>query len=245
MKDSNFLKKYYAGNLEITKKRLRDSISDDNFIGQCISNIEDIEKAANMLSKRLREWYELKNPEFSRDVGSHESFVRLIIEGKEARSRDSMGVELDRTDYEPIMRLAREIASLYSLRDKQEAYLEKKMRSHCPNITEVAGSLLGARLLSHAGSLRKLSIMTASKIQLIGAEKALFRHMRTGAKAPKHGIILHHPLLQNAKAGQRGKAARALADKIAIAAKVDYFKGEFVGSRLKAELEKKITAIER
>ncbi len=245
MKDVATLKRYYHDNLAATKIRLRKSVSDDNFIRQCVSSIEETEKAANLLSKRLREWYELGNPEFSRQVGHHESFVTLILDKKDVRADDSMGAEWKKGDYEPVIRLAEEIASLYRLRGGQETYLEAKMIAHCPNITAVAGSLIGARLLSHAGTLKRLSQMTASRIQLLGAEKALFRHMKTGSKAPKHGFILQHALVQKAIPKERGRAARALADKIAIAAKVDYFRGEFVGDRLKHELDKRLASIGR
>ena len=107
------------------------------------------------------------------------------------------------------------------------------MEKNCPNIAEVATPLLGAELIAEAGSLRRLSRVPGSTVQIFGAEKALFRHMKTGAKMPKHGIIIHHPLLAQSPYKLHGKVARALADKISIASKVDYFKGEFVGDKLK------------
>jgi len=89
--------------------------------------------------------------------------------------------------------------------------------------------------------LKKLAEMPSSTIQLLGAEKALFRHMRTGAKVPKHGILIQHPLMAKTKKEIHGKVARALADKISIAAKVDYFKGKFVADKLKKMLEEKFS----
>jgi len=83
-------------------------------------------------------------------------------------------------------------------------------------------------------------MMPSSTIQMLGAEKALFRHLRTGAKPPKHGIILQHPLVASAKKANRGKYSRSLADKISIAVKADYFKGKFIGDKLKKELEEKL-----
>jgi len=94
-----------------------------------------------------------------------------------------------------------------------------------------------AKLIALAGNLKKLVEFPSSTIQLLGAEKALFRHMRTGAKAPKHGIIHEHPIVSKAK--EKGKAARAVADKISLAVKVDYFKGKFIGDKLRKELEEK------
>ena len=115
------------------------------------------------------------------------------------------------------------------------------MKKHCPNMLEVAGVLISAKLLEHAGSLRRLMMMPASTIQILGAEKALFRHLKTGKKAkpPKYGILSQHPLIGKVKKEEYGKVARTLADKISIAVKVDYFKGKFIGDKLKEELEKK------
>jgi nucleolar protein 56 len=112
-----------------------------------------------------------------------------------------------------------------------------------PNLKALAGPTISARLISLAGGLEELARLPSSTIQVLGAEKALFRALRTGARPPKHGIIFQHPLLHQAPRWQRGKIARALAGKISIAAKVDVFSGNFVGDRLKADLEKRIAEI--
>ena len=109
----------------------------------------------------------------------------------------------------------------------------------CPNTKAICGAYLGAKLIEHAGSFKRLSEMPASTIQILGAEKALFRHLKTGAKPPRHGLIVNHLLIANAPDSMHGKIARALADKIAIASKVDYFKGNFIGDKLIKELEQK------
>ena len=97
-----------------------------------------------------------------------------------------------------------------------------------------------AKLMALAGSLKHLSQIPASTVQLLGAEKALFRHMTTGAKCPKYGILFQHPYVSQAKKQVQGKIARLLADKISIAVKVDYFKGAFIGDTLKEQLKEKI-----
>jgi len=232
-------RKYHEQNLAETKKKVKESVKFDNFILQAINNVDEINKAINNLAKRLREWYELYNPEFSRSIPDHEKFVELVVSEKDIKEAGSMGADLSKEDLEPILDLAKEISALYSLRRFQERYLEELMKEHCPNITAVAGAQIGARLIAIAGDLKRLVEFPASTVQLLGAEKALFRHMRTGAKAPKHGVIHEHPLISKAKAKDKGKVARALADKISIAAKVDYFKGEFVGDKLRKELEER------
>ena len=113
------------------------------------------------------------------------------------------------------------------------------MGEYCPNLKELAGSTIGAKLLEHTGSLKRLVMMPASTIQILGAEKALFRHIKTGARPPKFGLIHDHQFIQSAKRNEQGKRARALADKLSLAVKMDYFKGEFIAKRLKTELEEK------
>jgi len=238
MHSPNFIKKYYEKNIAETKIKIKESVCDDNFIIQCAGNIDELDRVANLLVRRLREWYELYNPEYSRKIIDNKSFVELILAGEDKKLKNSMGADLKKNDINQFMNLAKRIAELFRQRESHDTYLESIMNRNCPNTAMVAGSLIGAKLLSHAGSLKRLSIMTASTIQLLGAEKALFRHMRTGARAPKHGLILQHKMM-DVPAKNRGKMARIIADKISIAAKVDYFKGEFVGKRLKRELEAK------
>jgi rRNA biogenesis protein Nop56/Nop58 len=114
-----------------------------------------------------------------------------------------------------------------------------------PIVTELVGPLLAARLISLAGSLEELATMPASTIQVLGAEKALFRALRTGGRPPKHGIIFQYPDIFRAPRWQRGKIARALASKLAIAAKVDAFSGRFIGDRLREELQQRIAEIKK
>jgi nucleolar protein 56 len=230
---------YRRKNLEETRKKVRESVNPDNFIVQTVNNIDEISKVCNILAKRLREWYELYNPEFSRKFSDHEVFVKLIIEGKDKKEKTSMGADLSKEDLEPILKIAKELSVLYSLRDKQKEYLEKVMEKNNPNLTAVAGYLIGAKLIALAGDLKRLVMFPASTVQLLGAEKALFRHMRTGAKSPRHGMIVNHPLISGAPQKEHGKRARALADKLSLAAKVDYFKGEFIGDKLRKELEER------
>ncbi|RLI16433.1 C/D box methylation guide ribonucleoprotein complex aNOP56 subunit, partial [Candidatus Bathyarchaeota archaeon] len=132
---------------------------------------------------------------------------------------------------------------LYKLRESLEAYLDKAMEEVAHNTKALVGSLLGARLIAIAGGLTNLAKRPASTIQVLGAEKALFRSLKTGTRPPKHGIIFQHTFLHEAKKWQRGKIARALAGKIAIAARTDAFGGRYIGEELKADLEKRIEEI--
>lgn len=237
----------YSVNLQRTKLGVRGSVNEDLLVIQAINSIEEINKVINLLSKRLREWYELYNPEFSKSLDSHEAFVGLILEkGKDEllaevglRNEQSMGADLGDSDLAAIRSLAEQIKLLFKLKERQEKYLESVMKVYCPNLTAIAGHLIAAKLLEHAGSLGKLAGYPSSTVQLLGAEKALFRHMKTGSKCPKYGVIFSHYFIANARADVRGKVSRALANKLSIAAKVDLFKGEFVGKMLRKGLEER------
>ncbi|MBW2971206.1 hypothetical protein KY320_03530 [Candidatus Woesearchaeota archaeon] len=234
-------------NTLITKQKLKNAVGEDLLIIQCINSIQDINRSISRLAKRLREWYSFYNPEFGEKIDDHEAFIRLILEKSrkelldeiKVKESESMGADLEKKDVEPMLLIAQNLRELYALKQSEESYLEKMMNANCPNIEAVAGALIGARLMAIAGSLERLAIIPSSTLQLLGAEKALFRHLTKKSLPPKYGILHEHPLISKAKHKDHGKVARALADKISLAAKVDYFKGEFVGDRLKAELEKR------
>ncbi len=246
-RNNKFFNDFYDTNLQLTKSDIKNSVNNGVLIIQSINLAEELDKAINILVKRLREWYELYNPEFSRAIENHEKFVQEILDKEKSELlnelkiglSDSIGADLKQEDLEPIRSLAHQIYDLYQLRKIQMDYISTLMDEFCPNIKAVCGTLIGAKLIEHAGSLKRLSEMPASTIQILGAEKALFRHMKTGAKPPKHGLIVNHLLIAKAPNKMHGKIARALSDKISIAAKVDYFQGKFIGDKLKEELENK------
>ncbi|HLD07015.1 MAG TPA: hypothetical protein VJC16_05810 [Candidatus Nanoarchaeia archaeon] len=233
--------KYFAAfrekNIALTRQQIREAVHADELIKQAVSCITELNRVINILMKRFREWIELHHPEISHDVRDHEKLLELAFSGK--KPKDSMGASLAAADLQAMQELAAEIGRLFALRRAQEEYLTSAMERSCRNIAALAGASLGAQLILRAGSLKRLASLPASTIQLLGAEKALFRHLRSGAKSPKHGIIHEHPLVGQAPAAQRGRMARILADKIAIAARVDYFKGAFIGDQLRKDVEGK------
>ena len=246
-KNGQFFQNFYNKNIELTKVDLRNSVTKDSLLIQSINSVDEIDKAVSLLTKRLREWYGLHNPEFSRATQNNEEFVEKILDAEKNElleklkisPKDSVGADLEREDLEPIRSLAHQVYDLMQLRKAQIQYLSVLMDDLCPNLKVVCDVMLGAKLIEHAGSLKRLSELPASTIQILGAETALFRHMKTGSKPPKHGLIIGHSLIAKAPMKMHGKIARALADKISIAAKVDYFKGKFIGNELKKSLEEK------
>jgi len=121
-----------------------------------------------------------------------------------------------------------------------ENQIQVDMNNIAPNLSEIAGSLTGARLLSYAGGLKKIAMLPASTIQILGAEKALFRFKKEGGKPPKHGVIFQNSLINKAPRNDRGKIARVMANTIAIAAKADAFTKRDISAELKKDMEKKI-----
>lgn len=246
LKKPEFRENIIQNNIALTKKAIADSVSQEHFIIQTINSIEELDRICNGLSKRAREWYGYYFPEATERISDNELFVREVLQKdkglltKELNIKFSMGPDvghngIEKQDIEKVTEFVMQIRSLYDERESLKNYLEILMKKICPNTYAVAGSLIGAKLLEKAGSLKHLSIMPSSTIQLLGAEKALFRHLRNKKiRPPKHGLILSHPYVMDAK--DKGKAARMFSAKISIASKVDYFKGEFIGDKLKEEL---------
>jgi nucleolar protein 56 len=148
-----------------------------------------------------------------------------------------MGAPLLPGDADKLKRLAENLLSLYSYRVDLEAHISKVTEEVAPNLSEVGGSIVAAKLIEKAGSLRKLAMMPSSTVQVLGAEKALFRSKKTDAKPPKHGLIFQHPYIHTKPRKLRGRASRALASKLSIAARADAFSGNPIGAELRRQLE--------
>lgn len=146
-------------------------------------------------------------------------------------------MELKPVDARMLETVASYLSGGYVLRDRLERYVEQLAGEVVPNLAALLDGVLAARLLSEAGSLEKLAKMPSSTIQVLGAEKAMFRHMRGEGEAPKHGVLFMHRYVRNAPEGERGKLARVLANKAAIAARLDRYGGEFKGEELRAAVE--------
>ncbi|MCS7385916.1 MAG: C/D box methylation guide ribonucleoprotein complex aNOP56 subunit [archaeon GB-1867-005] len=253
----------------MTRKKLREAAEKrDLLIAHAVNAIDDLNKSINLLVSRLREWYGVHFPELNDLVRDHSSFIRLVsslglrrnfteenlikLGFPESRARKissiasaSVGADIAEMDIEPIMRISSIINEMYRMRDELENYIEQTMDEVAPNIKGLVGALIGARLIALAGGLEELSRLPASTIQVLGAEKALFRALRSGAKPPKHGVIFQYPEIHRSPRWQRGKIARALAGKLAIAARVDAFTGTYIADELKEDLRKRIEEIKK
>ncbi|MFQ5986336.1 MAG: NOP5/NOP56 family protein [Thermoplasmata archaeon] len=226
--------------IALGKRRMQRAVQPADHVIQGIRTLDEMTLARNLLMERLRDWYALHFPELARMVDAAE-FTELVAERGHRdkmpiEATDSVGAEVDSNDLRPIQELASTLRALQRERTRLEKYLEQRMRDVAPNVTHLAGPLVGARLLSLAGGLGELSRKPASTIQLLGAEKAMFRHLRKGTKPPKHGVLFQHPWVHSAPRWQRGPIARALAGKLAIASRADAYTGRFIAEELKEEV---------
>ena len=222
------------------------SQSPDLHIIQAINTLDETDKIINSISSRLREWYGLHFPELDNLIDSINGYSQIVLSGtreniskedfeKAGFSKDkvemlslikekSRGGNISEKNFAIVQSLAKQILDLFELRKNIEEHVDEQMKEEAPNISAILGTAVGARILAHAGSLNRLGRMPASTIQILGAEKALFRSLKTGANPPKHGILFQHAAVHAAPRWQRGKIARAVAAKAAIAARVDLFK---------------------
>ena len=259
----------YNVSVLLTKRKVREAAEKrDLFVAQAISAIDEINKTINLFASRLREWYGLHFPEMNDIIRDHRDYVKIVYnigprenftfdkldklgipssraKRLEKAAKESMGASITEFDMQAIRGLAEILLKLYELRKSLEAYVDEAMKEVAPNIRGLVGPLLGARLIALAGGLQKLAMLPASTIQVLGAEKALFRALRTGGKPPKHGVIFQYPAIFRSPRWQRGKIARALAAKLAIAARIDAFTGEYKADELKEELQKRIEEIKK
>ena len=224
-------------NLAIYKIK-KESASEDKHLIQAINSIDEIDESVSKLIERIREWYALYFPEME-VVRNNETYIRLISENKskdeiikakpEAFPDDMIDLEEDINpmDLEIMNDYAKSIHELQKSRKNIENYIDSKMEAIAPNLRLLVGPTLGAKLISHAGGIKRLAMYPSSTVQIMGAEKALFRHLKSGDRPPKYGLIYQHPQVRGAKWWNRGKIARMLAGRISLAARRDVFTKTF------------------
>lgn len=234
--------------LSLSSSRVTEiSESPDLHIIQAINTLDETDKIINLLSSRVREWYGLHFPELDNLIDTISGYSKIVMAGRrdgftqntyldagfpEEKSemlfllqKKSRGGQISDENLTIVQNIAKQILDLFELRQSLEKHIETQMQQVAPNTTVILGSTVGARVLAKAGSLKRLATMPASTIQVLGAEKALFRALKTGAQPPKHGLLFQHQLVHAAPRWQRGKIARAIAAKAAIGARVDVYGG--------------------
>ncbi|XDT04961.1 Hypothetical protein J6897_02775 [Nakaseomyces glabratus] len=243
----------------------------DVMIIQAIALLDDLDKEVNTYSMRCKEWYGWHFPELAKIVTDSVAYARLILtmgvrskaaetdmseilpeeieERVKAAAEVSMGTEITDVDLINIRALADQIVEFAAYREQLSNYLSSRMKAIAPNLTQLVGELVGARLIAHAGSLISLAKSPASTIQILGAEKALFRALKTKHDTPKYGLLYHASLVGQASGRNKGKIARVLAAKAAVALRYDALAEDRddsgdIGLEVRAKVENRLSQIE-
>ncbi len=210
--------------MRLARKIIAESLaSKDAYLIQAVRSLDDLNESFNVTSSRLAEWHAIHDPE--NRLRPYELIEQILNPHGEGNA-STMGAPMTAEDLMAVRGLAQVARTIIIERNAIEGYVGKIMQEISPNLSGVLGPLLGARLIARAGSLEKLARMPASSIQVMGAGEALFKHLKAGTPSPKHGLIYKHPLISGAPKKARGKIARMLAGKAAIAARVDFYSGE-------------------
>ncbi|CAL5870202.1 uncharacterized protein PFLUO_LOCUS4437 [Penicillium psychrofluorescens] len=243
---------------------------DDNHIIQAIAILDQLDKAINTFSMRVREWYSWHFPELVKIVSDNQRYAQVALFVKDKKSlteeslhdlaalveddegvaqnivdaaKHSMGQEISEADMENVTSFASRVVKLAKYRKSLYDYLVAKMSVVAPNLAALIGEVVGARLISHAGSLTNLSKYPASTVQILGAEKALFRALKTKGNTPKYGLLYHSSFIGRAGPKNKGRISRFLANKCSIASRIDNFSeapSTKFGEALKKQVEERL-----
>merc|ERR1711957_440004 len=241
----------------------------DVMIIQAIALLDELDKELNTYSMRVREWYGWHFPEMGKIVTDNQQYAKVVKKmGMRQKASDtdmsdileedtetevkaaaevSMGTEISEQDIDNMTDLCDQVISISTYRTQLWDYLRNRMNAIAPNLTCMVGELVGARLIAHAGSLMSLAKHPASTVQILGAEKALFRALKTKKSTPKYGLIYHASLVGQAAPKHKGKISRVLAAKLALCCRVDALGDQVeptLGKEFKEYVEKRLASLE-
>lgn len=241
----------------------------DKPIMNTIALLDNLDKNINTFAMRVREWYAWHFPELTKIVTDNIAYAKVsrVIRVRDGYEGDkealteacgseevadeilkalkmSMGQDIVEMDMKNIEHFASEVIKLADMRKTLHEYLKAKMDLVAPNLAALIGEIIGARLISHAGSLTNLAKYPASTVQILGAEKALFRALKTKGNTPKYGLIFHSTFIGRAQSKNKGRISRYLANKCSLASRIDCFSDEATtvfGEKLKDQVEERLT----
>ncbi|UIZ21555.1 hypothetical protein KXD40_001344 [Peronospora effusa] len=245
----------------------------DNMIIQAIALLDQMDKDINTFAMRVREWYSWHFPELVKIVNDNyvyarcasfiknrntlsedslEELSKIVLDEDKAQqilhaSRSSMGMDMSEIDMINVDNFTTRLVKLAEYRRQLHDYLVSKMSTVAPNLASLIGESVGARLISHAGSLTNLAKCPASTVQILGAEKALFRALKTRGNTPKYGLLFHSTFIGRAAAKNKGRISRYLANKCAIASRIDSFIDEPTtkyGDKMREQVEERLAFYE-
>merc|ERR1712156_1177474 len=245
----------------------------DNMIIQSIALLDQLDKDINTFCMRIREWYSYHFPELIKIVPENALYAKcvkviknrkelseeaiaaleeVVMDSAKAKavvdaSKTSMGMDISQVDLMNIDMFANRVVALAEYRKELSKYLQDKMSNVAPNLATLIGDVVGARLISHAGSLTNLAKYPASTVQILGAEKALFRALKTRGNTPKYGLLFHSTFIGRATAKNKGRISRFLANKCTIASRINAFSetpNTIFGEKLKDQVEERLKLYE-
>jgi nucleolar protein 56 len=242
----------------------------DKPILNTIALLDALDKNINTFAMRVREWYAWHFPEMTKLVSDNVTYAKVC---QTVRVRDdfdcdgrrdelaevcgdedvadniikalkiSMGQDIVEQDMANIDNFAAQVIKLSNMKTTLSNYLKSKMDVVAPNLRALIGELVGARLIAHAGSLTNLAKYPASTVQILGAEKALFRALKTRGNTPKYGLIFHSTFIGRAASKNKGRISRYLANKCSLASRIDCFSDQatnIYGEKMKEQVEERL-----
>uniref|UniRef100_A0A8C9DR77 Nucleolar protein 58 n=1 Tax=Prolemur simus TaxID=1328070 RepID=A0A8C9DR77_PROSS len=259
-----------GGVIKLSRYRLKFSADKvDTMIVQAISLLDDLDKELNNYIMRCREWYGWHFPELGKIISDNLTYCKCLqkvgdrknyasaklsellpeeVEAEvKAAAEISMGTEVSEEDICNILHLCTQVIEISEYRTQLYEYLQNRMMAIAPNVTVMVGELVGARLIAHAGSLLNLAKHAASTVQILGAEKALFRALKSRRDTPKYGLIYHASLVGQTSPKHKGKISRMLAAKTVLAIRYDAFgedSSSAMGVENRAKLEARLRTLE-
>ena len=244
-----FKKKMHDECLKESIKQVKENITDQDLLNIYVNYLDIMDELINSYFERVAEHFTIYYPEASIKASMLDDFLKIKgLTRKELAkvfgvSEESMGIDLKPKDLDILRQTIESLKSLILQKKVFEERITEMAKIIAKNTSELIGEIVTARLLEAAGSLKRLMLMPSSTIQVLGAEKALFRHLRTKSKPPKHGIIFNTTYVNSAPLKHRGKISRTLASKIVISVKIDYFKGKSISKELIDDMNKKIAGL--
>ncbi len=232
-------------------QQLREDLSEDvprdRLMAKAVNMLDQLDGGLHEEMERIRDWYSLHFPELEEEIGDDEEFLRILERGPMRKDLDafssmaesSTGSDLVGEDRKMLEESVDLVLSRRDHRDRLEEYVRETAGDEMPNLSTVLGPVLAARIVSLAGGLEELARKPASTVQMLGAEKALFRHLRGNGNPPKHGIIFQHTTVNSLHPDRRGKMARFLANKAVMAARIDQYGDKEKGDELRKEIDEK------
>jgi nucleolar protein 56 len=219
---------------------------------KAVKSLDQIKNSQQDEMEAFRDWYSLHFPELEREIEEDDYLIKILSSGVERgelssfaeMAEDSTGMHLGEEDQEILEKYVESIGSRREIVENIESYIENIAKEEMPNLSVLLGPVLAARIVHLAGGLEDMAKKPASTIQMLGAEKALFRHLRQGGNPPKHGILFEHEFVSPLHSDERGKMARFMANKAVIAARLDQYGDKERGADLREECRKKFEELE-